>query len=270
MPVAEKKPGGKWWGEFKLGLGGCGRWKIGPATIWVEREKHEWRIFYEGGGDPQDSTVEIDFGAHNRDAIPAGAIMTRVGVRATAELIEIMPALADRGVVVRPEKPFYVLPGEEVSFYVGTPLWLRIESGRQKASLIDLPLHRPSDTWFGPSTKEGEICYASRISGKLSPEEISFRPHRASTAMLLRNRSAESVLLDRFNLPVPHLSLYHDQNWNLWTQTVALELGERDQEASLRLNASAPKEALSARHLAGPRQKADQNILTRTLGYLIG
>ncbi|HLA40420.1 MAG TPA: hypothetical protein VJ417_10500, partial [Candidatus Glassbacteria bacterium] len=202
--------------------------------------------------------------------IPAGAEMTRVSLKSTAEVIEIMPALADRPVVVRPEKPFYVLPGEEVTFYVGTPLWIRIESGRQKARLVDLPLHRPSDTWFGPSTMVGELCYASRIFGKLTPEEISFRPHRAHTAILLRNRSAGSVLLDRFNLPVPNLSLYYDQNGNLWTQTVSLEMGEKEQEASLRLNANAPKEALAARHLAGPRQKPEQNILTRTLGYLIG
>jgi len=259
-----------WWGEYKLAVGGRGRWKIGPATVWVEREKYEWRIFYEGGGDPQDNGVEVERGGDRAGAPGVGAKMTRIGSRGTSEIIEILPALADRPVVVRPEHPFYVLPGEEVTFYVGTPLWIRIIAGRQPAGLIDQPLQRPSDTWFGPSTREGELCYASRIYGKLSAGEIAFRPHRAHTAILLRNRSGESVLLDRFNLPVPHLSLYQGQAGNLWTQTVTLEMSGSDQSASLRLGGSAPKAAGAARHLVGPRRKADKNILTRTLGYLIG
>jgi hypothetical protein len=168
-----------------------------------------------------------------------------------------------------PEIPFHILPGQKVTLFVSTLLWIQIEVGEPRVLLQDIPIYQPSDTWFGPSTMEGEICYSGRTRAKLKFEELIFRPHRAVTVVLLRNRSEEAVFLERLNLPVHNLALYEAVDGYLWTQSVTLEIMTRNQSSHLRLNQVAPAQAEAARLVRGPREKPDQNILTRVLHYLI-
>lgn len=66
---------------------------------------------------------------------------------------------------------------------------------------------RPSDTWFGPTTSEGEPCYASKTVCRLRVEDVPLRPHRCLTKVTLRNRADDSLSLDRLKLPVNALAL---------------------------------------------------------------
>ncbi|OGF99672.1 MAG: hypothetical protein A2Z86_11240 [Candidatus Glassbacteria bacterium GWA2_58_10] len=258
-----------WWGNFSLAQGESGLWRIGPASFRIERLKCEWRILYDCSGDPQDNNAEVLVPLAQVTQPGPASSLTRFGAGGTVESLQISPALADRPVVIRPEVPFFVLPNEEVNFYAGTPLWFRVEVGKRRTLLQDAPIIRPSDTWFGPSTMEGELCYANRLFGKLEISELSFRPHRATTVILLRNKGRKSIRLERFNLPVPNLSLYQSAESRLWTQQVTLDLGDDEHTASLGFKPVAPAAAGKAKIVCEPRLKPDQNILTRAMNYLI-
>ena len=54
--------------------------------------------------------------------------------------------------------------------YVSTPLWVRVDVHDPPQFLQEIPVIRPSDTWFGPSTREGELGYAGRTHGRLNFE----------------------------------------------------------------------------------------------------
>ena len=258
-----------WWGNFSLSPGESGLWRIGPASFRIERLKCEWRILYDCSGDSQDNYAEVIVPFSAAAEPGPAARLTRFGVGETVESLHIGPALADRPVVIRPEVPFFVLPGEEVNFYAGTPLWFRVEAGKRRTLLQDAPIIRPSDTWFGPSTMEGELCYANRLFGKLEIGDLSFRPYRAITVILLRNKSRKSIRLERFNLPVTNLSLYQSAEGQLWTQQVTLDLGDDEHAASLSFKPVAPAAAGKAKIVCEPRLKPDQNILTRAMNYLL-
>ena len=196
------------------------------------------------------------------------AKVTRFGVGKTESPLILTPALADRSVVIRPEIPIYIMPKKEVTLFASSPLWVRIETGDPPVLLQDVPIFRPSDTWFGPSTMEGELCYANRVYGRLALEDFIFRPHRAITVVYLKNGDSDSILLERLNLPIPNLSLYEAEDGCLWTQPIVLEMGV-GQKAGLEMKEVAPVEAKKPKLICGPRQKVEQGFLSRAVKSLI-
>ncbi|MBW7996444.1 MAG: hypothetical protein FVQ81_07750 [Candidatus Glassbacteria bacterium] len=269
MSQGQKEVKQDWWGGFNLEQGGSGCWRIGPGTFRIERMSHEWRVVYHRGEDPQETALSVEIPSPDGCLAGDDDDVTRIGTGGTQDSITVMPALADKPVVVRPEKPFYLMPGEGVTMYVATPLWFQLYRGKSSTRLYDQPVYLPSLTWFGPSTTEGELCYASRVFGRLEYEEIVYCPNRACTAILLKNESNDSVLIERFNLPVPNLSLFRSEEGNLWTQGVALEIQGGVAESSLKLGASVPEQVGPAGPVADPRRKAGQKILSKALKYLI-
>lgn len=264
-----------WWGSFRLADGQAGRWLVGPMTMWIFHDPHEWRIYTFQEHDPLVDAAGLTLPV---DAAEAEAFLevedpifsvSRFSFRQTDETLSVQPALADREVVVRPETPLYILAGEAVTLYVSTPLWMRLDVGAPLRLLQEIPTYRPSDTWFGPSTREGELCYASRSSGCLKLEDLPLRLHRAVTPVFIHNRAGDALLLDRLKLPVQYLSLYRAANNFLWTQAVTLHREASGDLAALRLGEQAPPEAVDATLLRGPRQESKPNVIVRTFGSLL-
>ncbi|HUU29262.1 MAG TPA: hypothetical protein VM123_15760 [archaeon] len=257
-----------WWGSFTFPENTGGKWRIGPATFWIERSIHEWRVAYKAVDELAENGAEVALPLQGPVEHGSGVAVTRFGMSKTTGNLTITPVLADRSVVIRPETPFYILPNQDVAFYVSSPLWVRIETGDPPVVLRDIPIFRPSDTWFGPSTMEGELCYADRVYGRLKLEDIKFRPHRAITVVFLQNQGSGSIFLERLNLPVPNLSIYEAEDGYLWTQAVTLKMGI-GKKAELELKKKAPAAAKNPKLISGPRQKAEKSILSRALKNLI-
>jgi hypothetical protein len=136
--------------------------------------------------------------------------------------VTLLPMLADRPVVIRPRQPVFLLSGQTITLYLSTPVWLKIMVGDPPVLLKELPLMRLSDTWFGPNTREGELCYAGRTQARHDPKELPDRPHRAITPLTIQNKAASPLPLEKISLPVPMLALYGDDAGKLWTQAVTL------------------------------------------------
>jgi hypothetical protein len=258
-----------WWGAFSVPENQSGRWCIGPAIITISHLKNEWTVAYATAAEAAEDIVEVALGIAQPEEPGSKVQVARFCLSHADSTLILTPALADRSVVIRTEKPLHVLPAQEVKLYVSSPLWVRIETGDPRIIMQDIPILRPSDTWFGTSTIEGELCYANRVYGRFRLEDIIFRPHRAITPVLLRNHGKEPLLLERLNLPVPNLSLYESEEGYLWTQSTILEAGVNN-KAALELKKGAPKEAKNSKLVNGPRIKAEKNILSRALKNLIG
>lgn len=259
----------RWWGRFILKEVESRRWRLGPLTLVVQRLAREWRVCWERSEDPLDSALEI---CRPADAIEPGVApnLSRFALGSTDESLRLVPALADRPVVTHPQTPFHVLPGEDVSLFVSTPIWVRIEVGQPPRLLLELPTYRPSDTWLGPSTREGELCYASKTHCRLALDEVPFRPHRAVSLVRLRNRGSDSLLVDGLSLPAPCLSLFAGENGFLWTQLLTIERsGEERGLASARLDEVAPPEAgTETAPVGAPREAREEGFVLRAFGAL--
>ena len=246
-----------WWGEFAVA--GGRKWRIGPLSLWLHRTPHDWRIAFEQSGDFQDDSLRIAT-THEADP-PESAEVLRFGTRDTSGKVELRPRLADRPVVVRPVDPFYLPADEEVMLYVSSPLWVEVRVSHPRQSLCDLPTYRPSDTWSGKTTTAGELCYALMTSARLDVTTLQRRPHRAFSAVRVRNRTGATFAVERLKVPAPNLGLFAAQNGQLWTETVTLELASQRERSEVRFDSGPVPVAEGAQRIGEPRQNDRRGLL---------
>lgn len=258
-----------WWGDHKIPEDSAGHWRIGPLDLWVYRSLHEWRIASESSDDSLDQAfaVEVPMAAEIPEEQPNAC---RFGFRKTKGKLKLVPALADRPLVINPATPFSLPPDEELTIYVSSALWLRLRVDESNHDLLDIPTYRPSDTWFGPSTREGELCYAGKTSARHQLENLPIRPHRALSAVRVRNLAGSNLSVERLKLPMPNMSLFASEDGQLWTETVTLQREQEGELASLQLGKKPPSTISKPRLISGPREQQNKGLLIRAFGDLIG
>lgn len=252
-----------WWGDFTLPLEQSLQWRIGPLTLIVRCLDGEWHIGHQQTADfdNDDSTWEFQ----RTDQLPetlnnnSRYIFSKMVKRLT-----LTPRLADRPIISRPRIPFNLTAGEEVTLYVSSPLWLELALETSPATVLEeVPIQRPSDTWFGPSTLEGELCYASSTHCRINLAELPQRVHRAITPVLIRNQADTTLTVERLNLPAPLLSVFACTDGQLWTPKVTLIRGKDGDMAELKIDNKAPEQAESPELLSKPRNTANAGVLIR-------
>jgi len=263
-----------WLEPFALDEGQTATVHVASFALQILRRAREWRVTTATTNDLAASEVVLKI----PDPAPQPLAFTQDAHHARfafdhASPLQLRPRLADRTVVVRPADPLFLMPGATVDIYVSTIIWVVLELASDNTQLIDRTAHRPSDTWFGPSTRVGELAYASRTSARLDPHELPHRPNRATTRIRLVNDSPAPRSLERVMLPAPELELWQLASGMLWTQGVELALGS-DEEAPVRLDPGPP--ALADHGEAGaapvrvspPRLLARKSLLVRAISAI--
>jgi hypothetical protein len=260
-----------WWGRFEPVNGETISSKIGPLKLAVQRLPNEWQIAYQWY-----NLIDPTTGEWSREITDSVidelnyATVERYVIEQTEKTLHIMPALADRSVITRPFKPFFVLPGDQINVFVSSPLWVRLETGDPPQFLQEIPIHRPSDTWFGPSTMTGELCYAGRTHANLNLENVLVQAHRAITQVAIQNQADTQLHIERLNLPVPYLSLFETAAGTLWTEAVTMVRTRDTGMASLQVEKGPPDVATEAKSIFDPRERPPQNMAIRAFGVLFG
>lgn len=266
--VVLPEPVQPWWTTYTLGLGHGGQWQIGPSTLWIFHTDHEWRLIHQQAADSlmDGSMVRAPVPESEWPPVVDPDIPTDQIVRFSAQddeaTVTLKPALANRPVVARPENAIYIPPGAEVTLYISTPLWIQMRLGA--SATHEVPSFRPSDTWFGPSTREGELCYAARTTGRFRLADLPMRPHRAVTPLVVQNAASDQLLVERAQIPMQHLALYETDNHVLWTQAVTLHREEDVEGARVRIKPGAPPDAANATCAAEPREPLKKNLVMST------
>lgn len=218
--------------------------ELDRLTLSLRRNADECWLEYSHDGAPEPQSVRFLLDARNSSPP------------------RITPQLADRPVVARPIITTELPPGESATLLVTTALWARIEIGARV--LAELPTLRPSDTWFGANTREGELCYASQTRARLHLDNMQNSPFRAVTPIAIRNEGEDNLKLERINVPVPHLTLYCDGE-RFWTSTLSVVRETNLVTAKLRIEASPPPHAIT---VAQPRRPIRGGAFDRALNLL--
>ena len=262
-------PQSPWWGDHLLDDQGRASFQLGSLSLWVRKHAREWWIAYllEGLGEreafdgpPPDTLPETP---------PETTHIERVAVESGGTRVRLRPTLADRPVISRPQTPLTLPPRAVIDLFVSTPLWVQIESLEPTQRLHNLPTRLMTQTWFGPSPREGELAYAARTQARIELREDHFNPYRALSKITVRNDSAESLLIERIKLPTRSLALFVDQAGTLWTPSILVEQSRDQRLSRVRLEEGSPQEAGTVEELAPARDPESKNYLVRAWGALI-
>lgn len=241
----------KWWGTFDIAENQQRFWEIGPLLLGIERQKHEWRIASNSSDDSGKSDIMVaaeecpGFAKENLE-------FRRFIFQRTDSKITLTPIIADRSQVSHAEIPFYLSPDQHVTIYVSSPLWVRIETGKTKAILEDIPTLRQSDTWHGPNTREGELCYSSQTFCRTDLEDLPVRANRILTPVKIYNHAKYSLLIEQLSIPLPYLSVFIDANGYFWTEEIIVK-NEPDHSHSIQQSTGAPSIAPNSTLISEPR-----------------
>ncbi len=251
----------EWWGPTEIGDGDAVSWGIGACSLWLGRRGQEVMVGMGETHDPMDTRFERTDGPSR----PPGGLKLRRYVTPGDEPLHLVPRPPDRPVVARPETPFTILPGARVTAFVTTPVWIEAKAGHV---LFDLPSIRPSDTWFGTSPREGDLCYAIRSLLRLKQDTLVRAPHRATTVVRITNTGGDPLLLERVRLPLPECSLYVDGSGMLWTAAVEM-VRSAGNDASVRVVTGGPDEAGPTRLVSAGRIQAQSHPVFRVFNSFI-
>jgi hypothetical protein len=243
-----------WWGTYHIAEGHGGIWEIGPLVLTVERRAREWRVSWQqdakGDGIASRCAVTCPVPAAS---LPPTNQAARFAASATTRALRLEPALPDRQIVARPELPLSLLGGEDVSLFVSIPLSVRVFASGDRR-VVDVPSLRLQDTWFGPSTRVGELCYATKTRARLHAAELAVCPHLAICRVRLANHAESPLVVDRLSLPVHLLDLWAHRDRGLWTRAIEVERAADGSLASVRLGDGPPEQAAGAVRLTTARE----------------
>lgn len=213
-----------WWGTVDVPENNSFLLSSTTFVLAVEHKAKEWCIHVKTDRaretEATDSEFKYSVGAFS--PINCGDISRHI-IKGKTNLLAIKPSLPDRTVVCRPKSSITITPGASVVIYLSIPIWLTIGLIDEQDTLLkEVATQRLSDTWFGASTREGELCYASQSIGRLEIDKLPFRLQRAITPLCINNKADNDLIFDRIALPATALSLFATQSGQLWTQDVEL------------------------------------------------
>lgn len=256
-----------WWGSYFLEEDQAIYWSINERQIVVQRKQAEWITWNVEATEPEPFS-NFNQGNWTGSGFPDSKTSRRHLFTNTEGDLDVLPALANRSVTSRPNVPLQILAGEKARLFVSSPLWLQMKTQKKSVCFFDEPLWRPSDSWFGPSSIVGELCYAKYTDARVELEALERRVYRAITPVEVINNGEEPLVIERFNLPVPMLSLFSDASGTLWTQTLVVKRELDDSETEITIDKRAPAEAGSAILISQPRIAVSRGRLIRSLSSL--
>ncbi|TYK64244.1 hypothetical protein [Colwellia echini] len=256
-----------WWGEFTFNVQQQQSWSVGERAILLKRKATEWNLWNIESDEEGDDIIVSDGSAFNLDdKVAAGRFLEQM----TTDKIKVYPLLADRTFIARPSSPLTILAGEKTQLFISTPLWFYAETFPGAKPLVDLPFWRPSDSWFGRSTIDGQLCYAKYTTAKTDIDELDLHPHRATTSIMLINNHNKALTINRINVPVNYLHLYSDSKNQLWTSRLTIEVKDDSADVELIIEKKFPSDFDALTFISKPRVLSEHGKLIRRISNLFG
>ena len=253
------------WGKVEIPDGVAALYTAGTCRMFVQRCGDEWLISNEYQGDRgQTGDGEWQIGI---DALPEELSWKRY-VTGTDTPLELLPALPDRPLVIRPEAPISVLPRRNGRFYVSIPIWLSLRAGQPNKQMVvtEIPSVVLSNTWFGDPAA-GELCYSLDAPLLRAPEALVGIADRAICTFVVTNGSTERLDFQRICVHVENLSLFTEADI-LWTNELNVVFKGSDQISQISIKPQPPAQLREPQPIAKPRTRPNNNILKRSFSAI--
>ncbi|MBI4574908.1 MAG: hypothetical protein HY722_01450 [Planctomycetes bacterium] len=252
----------KGWGEHEVPEGPGAVWEAGPLRLRLRRSAGELHVVPDRARVGREPRGPFDWPPE------AGApVWSRWAVGGVPPRVAVLPVLPDRPLVVQPEHPFHLPPGERARVYVRVPVWARLcLAASTRPILLEVPTVVLSNTSFGGYT-ECVLCYWCPTTARRTVEPELWAPHLVVCPLDLTNLSPVVLPVARLCLPVRHLGIYRQAD-RLWADPLDVRLPGATDPAEIRPSGTPPREAEGATLLSPPRETTQKGLTGWTFSAL--
>lgn len=237
-------------------------YQIGPLDLWINRVENEWQMAFEHENGSQER-AEISETA----TAPINLKWYRWILDKRFHKLKITPIMPDRPVIVRPEVPVSIMPGQTAVFFVAIPMFIKVSVGNQSTILCEEPTLFLSNTWFGDAA-QGELCYALKTTAKLNPDHLDPHHYRVVCPMEITNKCHEQLLdSHRLCLRVRYLNIYHGAT-RLWGNTSKVTFYGTDQLSKITYDPKIHEFDGEKVLIGNARNTQTKNLLFKTFDHL--
>ncbi len=180
----------------------------------------------------------------------------------------IVPALPDKPVVFRNNKNLKISAGESANLFFRIPLSIQLyfEEIKDENRLVEIPLKRLSDTWFG-EIDNGEPAYSIGNTYYNSLSEIDLKYWEAVIPVEIINNTSGTLDLQRLILRVEDFNLYRNDNYIL-SNYVNIEFKGQEQVESVSLSTSDNIHGDKFQIIANKRLSDSKKLLRRSFFFI--
>lgn len=180
----------------------------------------------------------------------------------------VVPAFPSKAVVFRNNKNIKISAGASAQLNFKIPLTLQFyfQEVKEENLLLEVPLQRLSDTWFGEADL-GEPAFSIGNHYDTTLSEVNALPWEAISPVEIINNTTGVFELQRLILRVEDFSMFL-KGQQLLSNHVSIEF--RGQEHAGSVNLSVKKEIHGQKplQLAKPRNSAGRNLLRKSFFFI--
>ncbi len=237
-------------------------WKLGACEFWVKKQNKEWQIASKNFNEPLMETSiakEVD---------EPNDVEWKSFIADKSNLLNIVPALPDRPVVVKPNNTFKLLPNMNVQLYVHIPVWIQLYSGSAKKEnlVYEFSSYELSSTWFG-YPDNGILSYSLTNSIDTSFDKSSLANFKTVCPIKITNDCQTALDFQRLSLLVEFLNIYSENNL-LFTSETKVKFKGENVVSEINYGQSAPSFIENPKHLASPRNPEKNNVLKKSFHFI--
>ena len=186
----------------------------------------------------------------------------------TSHELIVVPAMPNKAVVFKNNKNIKISAGESAKLYFRIPLTMQFyfQEVKDENRLVEIPLQRLSDTWFG-EIDSGEPAYSIGSYYDKSFSEVQATTWEAICSVEIINNTMGVLELQRLILRVEDFYLYLRNN-QLLTSHVRIEFKGQEQAGSVNLSVWKDIHSEKPILIAKPRSSDTKNLLRRSFFFI--
>lgn len=247
------------WNTYEIETGNEKSWQLGHHLFWVRRtDAKNWQIAKKYFTNKQSIPTEV---------IETNELEWNNFFLEGGNKIELLPALPDRAMVIKPASNIKLLPDESLELFVNLPVWIQIYAYKkqERKFLHEFPSKIMSSTWFGENDA-GELAYSMDNRMSLIESDLEDSDARITCKIVVMNESDEIMDFQRLNLRVEHLAIYRKNN-KLFATPVEFQYKGTGELSRVSYSTEIGKD--KAYTLVNKeRVRPDKNILKRSFSFI--
>jgi hypothetical protein len=249
------------WEDITVDDDKCLRLKLGPLELWIKNPDRtgEWLIATSYSKAVHEASVDLI----SKEKAPGSHLDWQRWICGhEAPIIRFEPVMPDKPVVIRPEIPVTILPGQYCTLFMDIPVFIRIYAGKKKEELCEVPSSVLSNTWFG-SFSEGVHCYSIRTPSKMRYTDLGKAPNRIICPIEIKNKSKEKLNFSHLCVRVEYLDIYQGENY-LWSNLGHVSYGGEDNWSKIIFSEGKPSYDGVSKIIGKARRQANNNIILKS------